>query len=185
MTEPITLRDRTTADEPLLFALFAETKAADLAPLGLTPEQLRPLLEMQYRGREMTYAAGYARVWDALICHSSTAVGRILIDRASDHWRLIDIAVQPSSRGRGIASQVIQLLQQQCQELRIPLRLSVPFGNPAQLLYARLGFVMAQPSPARQASDAEFAMDQAMEWNPVAARMRATQSETTGSKRIA
>ena len=162
-----------------------EAKAADLRPLGLTPEQLRTLVEMQFRGREMTYAAGYAGAWDAVICQGAAAVGRVLVNRGSDHWRLVDIAIQPSSRGLGIASYVIRLLQEQCQERRIPLRLSVPFGNPAQLVYARLGFVMAQPNPEGGPPDAGCAIDQAMEWNPAAARMRATQSEATGSIRIA
>lgn len=186
MTQPITFRERTAADEPLLFTLFAETKAPELALLGLAPAQLRPLLEMQYRGREMTYRTSYPDAWDAVILGDALPVGRFLLDRRHDGWRVIDIAVLSSCRRQGIATETIRTFQQECQELGIPLRLSVAFGNPAQRLYERLGFVV-QPNPSGQpkTGGAGFALDLAMEWNSAAGLANRTTAQTMGSRQIA
>ena len=187
MTQIITIRDRTAADEALLLTLFAETKAPELALLGLAPAQLRPLLEMQYRGREMTYRTRYPDARDAVIECDAIPVGRVLLDRRHDDWRVIDIAVLCSCRGQGIASETMRTFQRECRELGIPLRLSVALGNPAQRLYERLGFVVQQPGPSGQpeTGGAGFALDRAMEWNPTAGMASPTKARNIGSRQIA
>jgi ribosomal protein S18 acetylase RimI-like enzyme len=187
MNLPITFRERTAADESLLFTLFAETKGADLTLLGLSAEQLWPLLEMQFRGRQMTYAARYPAAWDAVIDRDSVAVGRVLLDRSQDHWRLIDIAVLACCRGQGIGSHVLRVCQEQCGELGMPLRLRVACGNPARKLYEQLGIaVVPQPTEGPQAAGHPLPdLDQEMEWRPTrtpAAGMKAAIQE---SRRIA
>jgi hypothetical protein len=54
VSEGFSLRPAGPEDEPLLQALFAEDRAAQLAVAGLERAQLQALIDMQYRGRKMT-----------------------------------------------------------------------------------------------------------------------------------
>lgn len=157
MDNRITIRPATPADAPLLFALFAEEKTSELAPLGLRDEQLRPLLEMQYRGRRMTYAGRYPKAAEQVICREDGAfVGRLLLDRNLDHWRIVDICVLAAYRGQGAGGAAIAECRRKCGHLGIPLRLSVATANPARRLYERMGF----------AHVSEDAISVGMEWSP-------------------
>ncbi len=141
MDDRITIRPATPADAPVLFALFAEEKTAELAGLGLAAEQLQPLLEMQYRGREFSYSQAAANLADDVLCLSDgTAVGRILIDRRADGIRVMDVAVLAAYRNRGIGTQALEQVQQAAQKASLPVRLRVMKQSAAGRLYQRLGF---------------------------------------------
>ena len=155
--ESITWRRATAADEPLLFRLFATEKAQEFAPLGLSPEQLQPLLEMQYRARQMGYAQTNPAAVDSILClEDGTPIGRCLAERQRDCYRTIDIAVLPKHRHRGIATWALRQMQQIAAFESVPLRLRVVKENPAQRLYERLGFI--------KASADELSYE--MEWQP-------------------
>ena len=157
MDDRITIRPATPADAPALFALFAEEKAAELAGLSLAAEQLLPLLEMQYRGREFSYSQAAANLADDVLCLSDgTAVGRILIDRRADGIRVMDVAVLAAYRNRGIGTQVLEQVQQAAHKASLPVRLRVMKGNAAGRLYKRLGFT----------SVSSDAISMELEWHP-------------------
>ena len=167
MDDCITTRPATPADAPVLFALFAEEKAAELAPLGLSAAQLQPLLEMQYRGREFSYSQSSANLADNILCTADgTPVGRILVDRQPECYRVIDIAVLAAHRNRGIATQSLRRIQHEAASESRPVRLRVMQSSPAERLYQRLGFT-------RIAND-EISSE--MEWRPAA------DAEGAGSK---
>lgn len=167
MTGEIRIRPCTAADEPLLWDLFCENKAPELAIAGLGAAQLRFLLEMQFRGRQQTYAALYPDAEDSILeDESGQPVGRLLLDRRPERWRIVDIAVAAPHRRKGIATGVLRTCQQQCGPVGARLELEVALGNStARLLYARLGFQqtaadavsmqMAWPAAPRQAPEEE------------------------------
>ena len=67
-------------------------------------------------------------------------IGRLYIDRSEDEIRLIDIALLPEHRGKGIGG---SLMRQTLDEARLagkPVRIHVEHNNPARRLYDRLGF---------------------------------------------
>lgn len=141
MIRPLSLRPASPEDAALLFALFAESRVAELALPGLAPELLRQLLDVQYRGRAMTYSARYpaAQQWIVSL-EDGTSVGQILLDRQPEHWRIVDLAIQAAWQRRGIGTSVVAAVQRQCATRRIPLRLAVAPGHPAEQIYHRLGF---------------------------------------------
>jgi ribosomal protein S18 acetylase RimI-like enzyme len=107
--------------------------------------QLQPLIEMQYRGRKMTYAAQYPEAADSILCvddggDDGTPVGRLLLDGKPDCWRILDIAVLAAHRGRGLGTRVLKQCQQQAAAAGVKLELQVAPRNPARRLYERLGF---------------------------------------------
>ena len=157
MTEHLTWRPGSAEDTPLLLALFRSTKGEELAPLGFTSEQLEPLLQMQFNARQMSYGSTFPRALDMILClEDGTAVGRHLVDRQTDCYRSVDVAVLPEYRNRGIGAWAIRQVQQLAEVEGVPLRLRVIERDRAVHLYERLGF-------EKIASD-EFSFE--MEWRP-------------------
>lgn len=125
----------------MLYALFAEEKSAELAGIGLPETQVRALLQMQFRGRAMTYAANYPAAENLILLGpDGTPIGRLLLDRQSDCWRIVDIAVLAAYRGHGLGTIVLKQCQQQAAAAGAKLELQVRLENPARRLYERLGF---------------------------------------------
>lgn len=156
--EHLTMRRATAADEPLLFALFSAHKAREFAPLGLSAEQLDPLLQMQFRARQTGYAQTFPAATDFILClEDGTAVGRHLVERQQDCYRCIDIAVLDEHRNSGIGTWALRQIQQIAAIEVVPFRLRVMKGNPAQRLYERLGFI--------KVSADELSYE--MEWQPL------------------
>ncbi len=170
MVERFTTRSSTPADAPLLFTLFAEPKAEELAPLGLPAEQIQPLLEMQYRGRELTYAQAWPAATNTILCLADgSAVGRQLMERRAEGYHLIDIAVLAAYRNRGIGTWALRQIQHLAAFESVVFRLRVRRDNPALRLYERLGFLRIA------GNDLSFEM----EWQPpnfAAARPRAEET---------
>jgi ribosomal protein S18 acetylase RimI-like enzyme len=140
-TEISASRLATPQDEALLFRLFAEDRADQLAAAGIPELQMQKLVEMQYRGQRTTYAARYPQAENRiLITADSTPGGRVLIDREPARWRIVDVAVLAANRGKGLATRAIEECQAQCRNIQARLDLQVNPANPARRLYERLGF---------------------------------------------
>lgn len=138
----LTWRRGTAEDEPLLFRLFAASKAEELAPLGWPEQQLRPLLEMQFRARQQSYAQTFPAAIDTILClEDGTPVGRHLIERQANCYRSIDLSILPGNRNRGIGTWALRQIQQLAALESVTLRLRVQRTNPALRLYERVGFI--------------------------------------------
>jgi ribosomal protein S18 acetylase RimI-like enzyme len=127
-------------DASFLFHLFAESQE-QLAGLRSNESLWRSLVEMQYRGRKMTYAAQYPEAEDSLLLgEDGQPVGRLLLDRKADCWRIVDIAVLAARRGRGLGARVLRECQRQAVAAGASLELQVRLENPVRRLYEQLGF---------------------------------------------
>ena len=130
--------------EELRYRLFAEDKLAEFAAMGVPPEQASLLVKMQYRGRAMSYAEAYPQAEEMLLClqdgAEEIAIGRLLLARATDHWRIVDIALLAAYRGQGHGRSAVEQVQRECAEAGVALQLRVQHGNPAARLYERMGF---------------------------------------------
>jgi len=151
------MRSATTADEPLLFSLCAAEKSIEFAPLGWIAEQLQPLIEMQFRARQQSWAQVYPAAVDSILClEDGTPVGRHLVDCQANSYRSVDLAVLPEYRSRGIGTWALCRAQELAASESVALRLRVDRNNRALRLYERLGF--------KQISENELALE--MEWQP-------------------
>ncbi len=157
MSGQLTWRAATPADEDLLQRLFAEVKTAEFAPLQLAPQQLEPLIAMQYRARQTGYAQQFPGALDMILCMADgTPVGRHLIERRIDRYYGIDLAVLTAFRCQGIGRWALEQIQQLAALESVPFRLRVIRTNRARKLYERLGFIAAA------ADEVSFEM----EWRP-------------------
>lgn len=87
---------------------------------------------------------------------SGRAVGYVCVIHESECDFLEEIALLPEAQGRGIGTRLLRDILQAARRRDVPVRLSVFAGNPAQALYARLGFNVVRVEEPRTA----------MEWNP-------------------
>jgi ribosomal protein S18 acetylase RimI-like enzyme len=77
-----------------------------------------------------------------IVEHRGAPIGYFLVLREPDHLFLDEIALVPAVRCRGLGSALVRLAMGRARDAGLPLRLSVLFNNPAQRLYARLGFLV-------------------------------------------
>jgi ribosomal protein S18 acetylase RimI-like enzyme len=92
-----------------------------------------------------TYIAGR----NALIVRGDVLIGRLCVTR---HWRrlfLRDIELVAAERNRGLGSAIIGAVQGLARDERRIVELIVLKCNPAQRLYARLGFTVIADDGAR------------------------------------
>lgn len=139
----IGLRAIVAGDEAFLCRVYASTREAELAPLGWSDAQLDAFVAMQYRAQRTDYWRNCDVSRFRVIVCDATDAGRLYVERRADELRVVDIALLPPFRNRGIASRLFGDLFDEADADGLPVRIHVERNNPAQRLYLRLGFVFA------------------------------------------
>ena len=138
----ITRRAETEADAAFLLTLFRESRAPLEQLPGLDPPLRDQLRRQQFAGQAMTYRALFPTARFDIVSHAGTPIGRIVVDTAEDATTLVDIALLPAWRGRGIGTALIREILSDADR---PVRLAVRHGNSdAARLYTALGFVAVE-----------------------------------------
>jgi ribosomal protein S18 acetylase RimI-like enzyme len=136
----VSLRPVTAADGEFLFQVYADTRREEVAAWGWDGAQQLVFLRMQFTAQRQSHAAAYPDADDSVIVCDGESVGRVVVQRAEDHIRLVDIALLPAHRNRRIGTFLIRALMNESQATGHPLRLHVARANRAVHLYERLGF---------------------------------------------
>jgi ribosomal protein S18 acetylase RimI-like enzyme len=141
MTTP-SLRPVVDGDADFLFALYSSTRQSEMDLLvEWTDEQRHQFLAMQHLAQASDYDRRFPDATYDVVMVGGVPVGRLWVERNTDEIRLLDIAVLPEYRGRGIGTVLLRQLQDEARERGVPLRDSVSYDNPrAEALYRRLGF---------------------------------------------
>jgi ribosomal protein S18 acetylase RimI-like enzyme len=134
------LRAEALADGPFLLELYASTRQEELEAMGWPAAMREAFVRMQFNAQQQGYRAAFPRAEFAIILLRDLAVGRIVIDRAENEIRLVDIALLAAHRGRGLGTALMQNLRHEAAAANKPIRLSVVKGQRAFRLYQRLGF---------------------------------------------
>lgn len=141
MTEkPIALRPIRDDDRDFLNALYASTREDEMKLLEWSEEEKRRFLAMQFDAQHKFYMEHFGQAQFDLIVRGGEPIGRLYVDRREDEIRLIDIALLPEFRGRGIGGRLLKNLLDEGAEAGKPVRIHVERFNPALRLYRRLGF---------------------------------------------
>jgi ribosomal protein S18 acetylase RimI-like enzyme len=137
----ITLRPITDADMGFLLALYATTRADELARVNWTDEQKAVFVRHQFQAQHEHWQTHYTDTsWD-LILRDGVPIGRLYVARWPQEIRIVDIALVPAQRGSGIGAQLINELFDEADRAGKKVSVHVEIYNPAQRLYERLGFV--------------------------------------------
>jgi GNAT superfamily N-acetyltransferase len=140
MSPSISQRPIRLEDEEFLYRVYASTRAQELAPLDWSDEQKGAFLRMQFRAQHRYYMENYYSSRFDVVLLDGEPAGRLYVARWSEEMRIIDVALLPEFRGRGVGTALIGALSQEAAEKGLPLRIHVERGNPALALYERLGF---------------------------------------------
>jgi ribosomal protein S18 acetylase RimI-like enzyme len=143
----ITLDPVLAADEPFLYQTFASTRAEEMALTGWNAEQQETFLRMQYEAQRRSYLMQLpdAQYW-VIRCDGS-GVGRLIIDRTAEEIHVVDIALLPEFRKRGIGSALMEAIIKEASQAGKTVRLHVERFNPALRWYERLGFGVVNSGP--------------------------------------
>lgn len=136
----IHLLTKTDQDEPFLLQLYCNIRADEFSSWPMPEEQKSFLMQMQYNMQKQQYDQQLSYRRYDVIWHDEQRIGRFIVDRQEDGWRIIDISILPSMQNQGIGSRLITDLQNEAKLQNKKVALSVLLTNPAKSLYERLGF---------------------------------------------
>ena len=138
--DAIGLRPEEAADEAFLQALYASTRAAEMALAPWSDAQKWAFLRGQFRLQAAHYRTHYADADFCIVTIGTQAVGRLYVLHQPHATHLIDIALLPEWRGRGLGSELLRQLLEHAVAAGSRLTARVERNNPARRLYERLGF---------------------------------------------
>lgn len=160
MVAEVSLRPIREDDRELLFRVYASTREEELAQVtGWTAEQKEAFLRMQFDAQHAYYQEYYAGADFQVVELDGEPVGRLYLARWEEEHRIVDVAILPGHRGRGVGSRLLAEVIAEADAAGKPVSIHVEMNNPARRLYDRLGFVpagehgvyvlMRRPVPAR------------------------------------
>lgn len=135
------IRPALAADEDFFAALYRSTRA-DLLALLADKRYIDGLVATQRQAQVASYRERYPQAIYQVLELDGAAAGRLVTACVDDALRVVDLAVMPWARRRGVATETLLRLQHQAQQEGRLLRLAVRRDNEgARRLYAALGFV--------------------------------------------
>ena len=139
----MSLRPSAPDDDDLLRRVYASTRVEELAVTGWDDVTKDAFLAQQFEAQRDYYRANYdGASYDVILVEGQPA-GRLYVARWDDEIRLMDIALLPEHRGKGVGTHLLKRLMEEADRSGKPLTIHVERQNPALTLYRRLGFEVA------------------------------------------
>jgi len=129
------LRPVTAEDHGFLLALYATTRAEELAITGWDHATRQRFVEQQFRAQDAHYRREYPGASLAVVELDGDFVGRLYVHRRPREIRIMDLLLTPAARGRGIASSLLRALTAEADATGRPLSLHVDVDSPAAAIY--------------------------------------------------
>ncbi|MFO1312331.1 MAG: GNAT family N-acetyltransferase [Burkholderiales bacterium] len=141
----LALRAVTDADQPFVADVYASTREEEMKLATAWNEtQKREFLRGQFALQDRHYRLHYPNAEHAVIEQRGQAIGRLVVNVGGAEVRLMDVALLPASRARGVGTVILERLIAFADELRLPVTLHVEPFNPARRMYARAGFAFVE-----------------------------------------
>jgi ribosomal protein S18 acetylase RimI-like enzyme len=140
LPSPLGLRPAVAEDLDFLYQVYASTRQEELAVTGWPAAQIEQFLRMQFDTQHRYYHDHFPGAAYELILWEDRPAGRLYLDRAPGEIGIIDIALLPDFRNRGIGSILLNAILAEATLAGKPVRIYVEQFNRALKLYERLGF---------------------------------------------
>jgi len=140
LAQDINLAIQNESDVPFLRRLYLSVRWEELAPTGWNDAQKTAFLESQFAAQYRHYALVYAEAVFHIIRHGAEPIGRVVIFSNDRDIRIVDIALLPEWRGRGIGTDLLKTVFAKASAAKQIVSIHVEQFNPAKTLYTRLGF---------------------------------------------
>jgi len=152
----LTFRRISDTDLPFLARVYASTRTEELAAIDWSDEQRAAFLEQQFQAQHAYYQEYYPNADWLLTMHGGENAGRLYIERWPSQLRIIDIALLPKYRSKGLGAALLRDLMDEAAAAGKAVSIHVEKFNPAMRLYRRLGF----------ATEEDKGVYDLMRWNP-------------------
>lgn len=136
-----TLRPATADDRPFLLTVYQATRADELAPLPWPDEAKQAFLAEQFSLQDAAYRGAHPEGRFLVIEEDGLRIGRLSLGDLPGELRIIDIALLPHARGRGVGRRLLDDVIAEAETRGVAVTLHVERWNPVWRLYGRLGFV--------------------------------------------
>lgn len=140
----VTLRPVAEEDKNFLCSVYTSTRLEELAVTGWTGEEKAGFCEMQFSAQDTHYREHYPTAQYSVILSENIPAGRLYVDRWAREIRIMDIALLPEYRSKGIGAYLLRQLMDESTASQKLLSIHVEKLNPALRLYERLGFQVAE-----------------------------------------
>ena len=135
------LRPSRPDDREFLLAVYGSVRDLELAQVQWPPGAKEAFVAQQFDAQDRYYREYYANASFDVIEIDGEPAGRLYVDRWPAEIRIVDIALAPEFRGRGVGEALLRELIAEAEISGRSLTIHVEQGNPARRLYERLGFV--------------------------------------------
>jgi ribosomal protein S18 acetylase RimI-like enzyme len=152
----VALRASSGADGEFFYSVYASTRTEELARVPWTTEERERFLRQQFHAQDHAYRNNYPGAEFLIIVVGGKDAGRLCVHRRPGEIRIMDIALLPDFRRRGIGTELLKQLLQEGEVTSRNVTIHVEVFNSAMRLYQRLGFSKA----------AENGAYYLMEWRP-------------------
>lgn len=140
----VATRPARPGDHEFLRLLYATTRD-DLDVLDWDADVRAAFCAQQWWAQHTHYTRHFPDATHDIVVVDGEDVGRVWVDRRVDEIRLLDIAILPAHRGRGIGTQILRRLQDEASSTGQALRHSVEAGNAdARRWYEGIGFEIVE-----------------------------------------
>ncbi len=134
------LRPVADRDRAFLVDLYASVREPELAHVPWSDEAKRAFVEQQFAAQDEHYRQHYPGATLDVVEVDGEPAGRLYVHRGPSDIRIMEIALAPAFRGRGIGTGLLRTLIAEAEESGRKLSIHVEANNPARTLYERLGF---------------------------------------------
>jgi ribosomal protein S18 acetylase RimI-like enzyme len=136
----VRLRPVAEDDRAFLVELYGSVREEELRQVEWDDGAKRAFIEQQFSAQDRHYRENYPGATLDVIEVDGEPAGRLYVYRGRDDVRIMDIALAPPFRGRGIGTRLLRTLIDEAQASGRKLSIHVELNNPARRLYERLGF---------------------------------------------
>jgi len=134
------LRPERAADEDFRYRLFCDTRPPEFALLE--PAAFQQITTQQFHAQTLAHLAQFPQARFDIIELLAEPIGRMVVDRPGPLLHIVDQAIVPQWRGRGVGTALVRALTAEAQAAGVPVRIEgAADGDPSLRLYRRLGFV--------------------------------------------
>lgn len=140
----LSLRTITSNDNESLCNIYSSTRTEELALItSWTSKEKEAFLRSQFNAQHTYYQNNYRNANFWVIEYGFQIIGRLYLQTYYDanSIRIIDIALLPEWRNKGIGKQILLDIMKLAEDLHRSITIHVESFNRAMTLYKKLGFV--------------------------------------------
>ncbi|HEX7762889.1 MAG TPA: GNAT family N-acetyltransferase [Cellvibrio sp.] len=143
LPDGLSVRPSRASDTPFLEKLHHSLRQ-DLQLIDAEQDMIESIIELQLKAQTQGYGDQFPNAMYFVIEKHNEPIGKATIDFGHNEVRLVDLALIPIARGKGLGAAVIQAFQKAAAMVAVPMTLSVLQSNiAAKNLYHKLGFVIS------------------------------------------